>query len=113
MGEWKNKMSNTVITFPDTRAKLFEDQPKRSRLTHWKRRMLIGNKCEIVNHLFGSAACPIDLAHLEKLTGAIISGPHFKDALHEYSVLAIIEGGRLFKSNSDNVKLVDYEMCPF
>ena len=106
-------MENNVIIFPGERAKLVEKQRKRSRIIYWRRYMLVGNKCEIINHLFGSADCPADLAHLEKLTGVIISGPHFKDASHEYSVLAIIEGGRLFKSNSDNVKLVDYEICPF
>ena len=75
--------------------------------------MLVGNKCEITNHLYGLPDCPSDLANLETLSGMIISGPHFKEQSHEYSILAILDNGRLFKSTSDHVTLRDYVMPPF
>ena len=106
-------MENNVIIFPGERAKLVEKQRKRSRLIYWRRHMLVGNKCEISNHLFGSPDCPSDIANLEKFIGLIISGPHFKEHSHEYSILAILDNGRLFKSTSDYVTLTDYVMPPF
>lgn len=77
--------------------------------------MLIGRKCEIKNHLYGSTDCPLELSNLETLTGVVISGPHFKESTNssDYSILVVLESGRLFKSNSDNVKLIEYEICPF
>ena len=106
-------MKNNFIIFPDKRALLVQEQRKRARLIHWRRRMLVGNKCEITNHLYGSPECPPDLANLDKLSGMIISGPHFKEHSQEYSILAILENGRLFKSTSDNVTITDYKMPPF
>ena len=106
-------MKNNIIMFPDKRALLVKERRKRARITHWRIHMLVGNKCEISNHLYGSPDCPSDLANLEKLSGMIISGPHFKEQSHEYSILAILDNGRLFKSTSDYVTLTDYVMPPF
>jgi len=106
-------MFDNVIAFPDKRNMPFKEKRRKKPSPHWRKYMLIGNKCEITNHLYGSPECPSDLANLEKLSGMIISGPHFKEHSQEYSILAILESGRLFKSTSDNVTITDYQMPPF